>query len=60
MKLEGDTYIIGGFEQLNHISTRFKVNPNYGWWWGGGLNITCGGGSGDNPSLLGGRHQTSS
>ena len=43
MKLEGETYRIGGFEQLNHISTRSKVNPNYRvvgggtqyhlWWW---------------------------
>ena len=49
------TYIIGGFEHLNHISTRFEVNPTYrvggG---GGGLNIPCWGGSGGNPSLLGG------
>ena len=29
MKLEGETYLFCGFEQLNHISTRFKVNPNY-------------------------------
>ena len=29
MKLEGETSRFGGFEQLNHISTRFKVNPNY-------------------------------
>ena len=26
---EGRTYIIDGFEQLNHISTHFKVNPIY-------------------------------
>ena len=43
-------HIIDGFEQLNHISTRFKVIPIYRV--GEALNITCSGGSGDNNSLM--------